>query len=63
MTHPQPKPFRITLPKRYCANAACKREISVTSKYATCSFRCKLAVDRAMAEVERAGSEVQDQPF
>lgn len=66
MTHHHTKPSRlvINLPKRYCANVACRREIAPTNRYNTCCYACKLAVDRMLAEVEAADKQTEGaQPF
>lgn len=65
MTTPNPTPKRPTfvLPKRYCANPACRALLPQGHKYATCSFACHRAVQAELERVEAADKLPAKEPF
>lgn len=57
-----PKRIIIKLPERTCP--VCKRKFPVTAKnYITCCYLCHLAYQAQLAEIEKADSDPQEQPF
>lgn len=57
------KPPTFIQPKRYCANKVCGKLLPEGHKYATCSYRCKLAVDAQLEAIEAEDKQVHEHPF